>query len=231
MTRFGPRGFILETDHPIAADTVDHQHPHGTKNDNTRWPRFVAACERHFGAGLSVLDLGCAGGGLVSDFTERGHNAIGLEGSNYSLLSRRAEWPVIPDRLRTCDLRHPFAIWEIDGSLMQFDVVSAWDVLEHIPETALSTLLQNVRRHLKPSGVFTGTVSTRPSKPAPDGRNYHATVRDREWWRKRFYESGFVETEPPPFETEDYPRGNGINFPANFVVAPEQGFFVNLRPA
>ncbi len=65
--------FILDTGKPVAEDSVDHRFPHGTASDSTRWPRFVAACERLFGPRLKFLDLGCAGGGLV--LVLRGHNA------------------------------------------------------------------------------------------------------------------------------------------------------------
>ena len=39
------------------------------------------------------LDLGCSGGQLVIDYIDRGHLGIGLEGSNYSVINKRANWP------------------------------------------------------------------------------------------------------------------------------------------
>ena len=226
----GPR-FLLETEKPVAVDSVDHLFPHGTARDSTRWPRFVFACERLFGPKLSFLDLGCAGGGLVLDFTLRGHDALGLEGSDYSLLRQRAEWRTLPHRLMTCDIAAPFRIRRADGSDMQFDVVSAWDVLEHIAESALPAMLENVRKHLSPRGIFTGTVSTRSARVAPDGTNYHATVRPKEWWEAAFAKAGLAPRRPEPFLFEDYPRGNGNNFPANFRENPETGFHFALARA
>jgi 2-polyprenyl-3-methyl-5-hydroxy-6-metoxy-1,4-benzoquinol methylase len=220
--------FILDTGKPVAKDSLDHRFPHGTASDNTRWPRFVAACERLFGPHLKFLDLGCAGGGLVLDFALRGHDAMGLEGSDYSLVRQRAEWRTLTHRLMTCDIAQPFKIRRVNGDAMKFDVISAWDVLEHIQEADLPILFKNVRDHLAPQGIFTGTVSTRSARVAPDGANYHATVRPKTWWLDAFAASGLEFRVPDPFEFEDYPRGNGNNYPANFKTQPDTGFHFSL---
>lgn len=220
--------FTLDTKKPVAADSVDHRFPHGTANDSTRWPRFVFACERLFGPRLSFLDLGCAGGGLVLDFVLRGHDALGLEGSDYSLLRQRAEWRTLPHRLMTCDITRPFRVRRAAGGEMHFDVISAWDVLEHIPEAALPVLFASVLAHLKAGGLFTGTVSTRSARVAPDGTNYHATVRPKQWWLDAFAQAGLVAPASEPFQFEDYPRGNGNNYPADFRANPESGFHFAL---
>jgi SAM-dependent methyltransferase len=220
--------FQLETEKPVAVESVDHRFPKGTAKNSPRWPRFVFACERLFGPKLSFLDLGCAGGGLVLDFVLRGHDALGLEGSDYSLLRQRAEWRTLPHRLMTCDIAVPFSVRRTNGEAMRFDVISAWDVLEHISETALPVMLENVRKHLSPRGIFTGTVSTRLAGSAPDGTNYHATVQPKAWWEAAFAKAGFAPRQPEPFLFEDYPRGNGNNFPANFRENPETGFHFAL---
>jgi 2-polyprenyl-3-methyl-5-hydroxy-6-metoxy-1,4-benzoquinol methylase len=223
--------FILDTGKPVAEDSVDHRFPHGTASDSTRWPRFVAACERLFGPRLKFLDLGCAGGGLVLDFVLRGHDAMGLEGSDYSLVRQRAEWRTLKHRLMTCDITQSFKIRRPNGEAMAFDVISAWDVLEHIPEAALPILFKNIVEHLAPQGIFTGTVSTRSARVAPDGTNYHATVRPKAWWLDAFAAAGLVFRVPDPFEFEDYPRGNGNNYPANFSTQPDSGFHFSLSHA
>ena len=53
---------------------------------------------------FALLDIGCSGGGFVRDLLDDGHIAIGLEGSDYSKKSRRAEWAIIPDFLFTADV-------------------------------------------------------------------------------------------------------------------------------
>ncbi len=113
----GPK-VVLETLHPLAWESVDHLHPLGTKQDNYRSAPFTRKLlELYADLPLSVLDLGCAGGGFVKEITEAGHLGVGLEGSDYSLNTQRAEWPTIPDRLFTCDCSQPFSLYlEHDGT-------------------------------------------------------------------------------------------------------------------
>ena len=105
--------YAIETSHHVAADSNDHIFPRGAKNDNTRYPRFVAAIEAVLGQKLRVLDLGCSGGGMVLDFLLSGHNAVGIEGSDYSQRWQRAEWANIGDRLFTADITKPFTLHTI----------------------------------------------------------------------------------------------------------------------
>jgi tRNA A37 methylthiotransferase MiaB/SAM-dependent methyltransferase len=229
-----PCAVVLKTDHPLAADSPDHRFPHGTAKDNTRAPWFVRRCEERLArraARLRVLDLGCAGGGLVFDFTLRGHLAIGLEGSDLSRRRARAEWRLLEDRLFTCDVAERFDLADSEGDPVTFDLITAWDVLEHLDEARLGTFFDNVRRHLAPDGWFLASVSTRPSAASPDGRPYHATVRDRAWWERTLADCGLAPVADSPFRPEDFPRGNGVSplFPANFSQTPESGFFAVAR--
>jgi SAM-dependent methyltransferase len=216
----------------IAEDSLDHLEPRGTAHDNTHWLPFVAKCESHFGfRDLRYLDLGCAGGGLVFDFAIRRHFAMGLEGSDYSLARKRAEWATIPDNLYTCDITYAFQVTErATGRPMLFDVIGIWDALEHLPEARLPTFFSNVRMHLSPTGLFCGTVSTREARESDSGGNHHATVRPRSWWEELFSRQGFRQSEGV-FSFEEYPRGNGIIFPADFQLRPEEGFHFVLSLA
>lgn len=227
------REIELFSEHPLAADSVDHLYPRGTANDNTRWPRFVTKCESLFpGESLNFLDLGCAGGGLVLDFALKGHFAMGLEGSDYSLKRQRAEWRTIPGNLFLCDIAKEYSILKNDSlEIKKFHVISAWDVIEHIEEKELSQFLENVTRHLRNDGYFIGSVSTRAAGgTTPDGRNHHATVQDRQWWLELFRNAGFQFSRESDFQATDFPRGNGILFPADFEKAPESGFHFVLKP-
>ena len=93
-------GLRIRTDHPVAYESHDHQMPHGTANDNTHYPWFVAKTQHVFGRKVRHMDLGCSGGGLVKDFLDANHFSVGVEGSDYSLKRQRAEWKTSPVRHR-----------------------------------------------------------------------------------------------------------------------------------
>lgn len=186
--------FRIVTDHPVAVNSVDHLYPLGTANDNSINPAFNRKLYTLFpGRQLAVLDFGCAGGGMVRSMLEDGHVAVGLEGSDYSLLRRRAEWGVIPDYLFTCDVIQPFSLYYGNVFPFQFDVITAWEFLEHIEESDLPGVIENMRRHLKPGGLVIGSINDNSS--AWDGIEHHRTRKPFEWWIELFDRRGF-ERQP-----------------------------------
>jgi len=133
---------------------------------------------------ISILDLGCAGGGMIKSFADDGHIAIGLDGSDYSFKRKRAAWATNPDNLFTCDCSQPFILHTGDKKPHQFDVITAWEFLEHIYEHRLPTLMMNINNHLKPDGLFIG--STTFSDPSANGVRHHVTRHHLDWWTEVF---------------------------------------------
>jgi len=206
--------FHLITDHPIAKDSLDHLYPDGTARDNSANYIFNKKLFDLFpGETLSVLDLGCSGGGFVKTVLEGGHISVGIEGSDYSLIHQRAEWANIPDNLFTCDITRHFILHAGDGLPYQFDVITAWEVLEHIKECDLVGLLLNVRFHLKCGGLFIGSTTDMSWKGDFDVE-YHQTIKPIEWWIELFERNGFVR-QP---QTEVYFGGDWVrSVQHNFV--------------
>jgi Methyltransferase domain len=220
---------VLEADRPVALDSDDHRFPWGTRNDNTRSPRFRWKCEQVFGRKIRLLDIGCAGGGLVLDFLLAGHFALGLEGSDYSLRTQRACWRLIPNHLMTCDATRPFRILDPSRQAMRFDVISAWEVLEHIREADLKQFFENVRSHLTEDGIFAASVATSEDGDPRTGAVYHVTVKDRDWWLDRCAGAG-LEPVDNLFEPLDFPRGSGNGvYDWSVLTNPEVGFHLVLR--
>jgi cyclopropane fatty-acyl-phospholipid synthase-like methyltransferase len=61
-----------------------------------------------------------------------------------------------------------------------------WEVLEHIPEEKLNTLLFNIKNHLKDDGLFCGSIATHV---CPSGT--HVSIFPKQKWIEIFYKNGF----------------------------------------
>lgn len=68
----------------------------------------------------------------------------------------------------------------------KFDGVICTDVLEHIPEEDVLTVLGEIFSYARLFVVL--AVHTGPSRKClPDGRNCHLTQRPPEWWKERLH--------------------------------------------
>jgi methyltransferase type 12 len=220
----------LETEYPVAYESNDHIVPHGTIRDDTRYPRFIHACEMYFKDmdKLAFADLGCSSGGIVLDALLRGHEAVGLEGSDESFKQQRAHWRVIPKNLFTCDVTKPFTLKK-DGIRKEFDVISAWEMLEHIRESDLDILLKNIKDHLKSGGIFVGSIANWDDIDEKTGVNWHVNLHPYEWWSEKFKTFGF-EIITEKFSPYDMARGtynppHCYEFPAE-SYDPEKDFYI-----
>lgn len=191
----------IETDHPLALDSNDHQHPWGSYRDDTTCPAFLQACQREFPHLLRYLDLGCAGGGLVREFLDAGHFAIGIDGSDTP--RKLGRWDKYPDNFVTADISRIFALGR------KFDVISAWEVMEHMFLERLSVLFANIRNHLAQGGIFVCSISLRPD--VVNGIVYHQTVMPKEWWLEQFAVNG-MEIVESPFGHHEYARTDPCSF-------------------
>jgi len=220
----------IVTEHRVAVDSSDHKFPRGTKNDNTRHPRFVRKCAQLFRRQIFHLDLGCAGGGLVWDFLLAGHHSYGVEGSDYSLVNQRALWRVLPDNLFTADVTKSFYFVDAAGNRRRFDVITAWELLEHVSEAGLPGLFTNLHETLADDGVFVASVATFTDRDPATGAVWHVTVQPRQWWKKQFENAGFKLVEGL-FELGDYARGSGNPHADDWDAAtqPQMGFHITAR--
>lgn len=205
--------WYLDTDYPIAEDSYDHLYPLGTARDNTKSPDFNVKLFGLYSGQISVLDLGCAGGGFVESVIEDGHVAVGLEGSDYSLKIKRAAWATIPDNLFTCDISHPFILHTGEHIPCMFDVVTAWDSIEHIEMGDLDTVFDNIKLHSKPGGLFLMTTTHHSSMHK--GVALHRTRRNGDWWSAKIESLGFKRST----ETEDYFKNDWLRKNSEFSMA------------
>lgn len=188
------------TEFPVAYESHDHIEPKGTAADNTHHKFFVRQTAKIFKEPLVHIDLGCSGGGLVKDFIDYGHKSIGIEGSDYSQKNKRAEWAIIPDNLFTADITKPFEVVDENNERVLCNIITSWEVLEHIQKEDLPALFDNIRKHLSDDGIFVGSVATFPDE------NYHVTLEQEPWWMEQFAKSGLVPVEETLYQEEHMVR-------------------------
>lgn len=76
----------------------------------------------------------------------------------------------------------------------EYDLVTAFDVLEHLPPSSVDAALKS----LKAMGPrFALTISTSPSIQTWKDENLHATVQPVEWWHAKLQEHGAVVLAVP----------------------------------
>lgn len=178
--------FTRETNHPIAFESPDHIAPKGTAVNNSTNKKFVLhldekLCREFPQQTLRVMDLGCAGGQMVIDFMKLGWQGVGMEGSDFSLKHRRANWAEYANKnLFTCDITKPFQV-KLEGVPARFHLITSWEVMEHIATPDLSAVFDNITKHLEPGGYF--IASTTETSDIHEGLELHQTRWTNAEWR------------------------------------------------
>jgi SAM-dependent methyltransferase len=123
----------------------------------------------------SVLDVGCAGGGWLSEWKQAGiADVFGVDGAYVETTDLEIE----PERFMSADLARPFELGRT------FDLVQSLEVAEHVDEAASDVFVSNLVRHAARSILFSAAV---PGQ----GGEHHVNEQPYDFWRKRFAENGF----------------------------------------
>jgi 2-polyprenyl-3-methyl-5-hydroxy-6-metoxy-1,4-benzoquinol methylase len=105
----------------------------------------------------AILDLGCGNGELARALAERGHRGpyLGVDFSLPLLRAAESQPEGFPTNFMQADLTRPREIAELFLVNGNWDVVTAFAVLHHIPSAELRLdLLRVVHRLLKTDGMF-----------------------------------------------------------------------------
>mgnify|MGYP001109812524 CR=1 FL=1 len=121
---------------------------------------------RKHNRGTNLLDTGCAEGFFLFNASKEGYTTKGIELSQGAAAYAREEFGLDVEAGYFEESQFPENC---------FDVVTLWQVLEHVP--CPHTILKEVHRILKPGGLV--TVST------PDIGGIPARIFGRRWWNIR----------------------------------------------
>jgi 2-polyprenyl-3-methyl-5-hydroxy-6-metoxy-1,4-benzoquinol methylase len=205
--------FAVNTDFKVAFESPDHLAPKGTAENNSTNKKFVLHMDAYLRDELKVgthtlnfMDLGCSGGQLVADFLKLKWRAVGLEGSDYSLKFRRANWATLANRnLFTCDITKPYQV-TLDGKPAEFHLITAWEVMEHMATRDLDLVFTQIRKHLAPGGYF--IASTTETSDMHEGLELHQTQWSNAQWRayvkKSFPDLEYVDVGLKPYQFVRY---------------------------
>lgn len=175
------------TDHLHPLYSLDYTNPKGGARDNTGNNGFVDQVERTHNGKINFLDLGCAGAAIVEEMHNRGHNSFGIDGSDSQKKEGRNSWGRIPEKLFNADITEPFHFMDEETSQqVKFDVITAWDVMEHLYEDKLLGFCDNLKNNLKPGGYFVCGIADF------EDQGYHVTLHNKEWWIDMFDKNGIA---------------------------------------
>lgn len=163
----GAAGFrITKT---CASESLDNLYPKGALASIGN-PGFLLEMDRRLKCNPRWIDLGCAQGTLVKAARMLGWEAYGIDG---------AESAVRPSRfILNGDITEHISASE------PFDMVTAWEVLEHIPEHLLPGVVDNIVRNLKPGGLFLASTNDEPELHC--GVDLHVTKLTNSQWKNLF---------------------------------------------
>jgi 2-polyprenyl-3-methyl-5-hydroxy-6-metoxy-1,4-benzoquinol methylase len=113
--------------------------------------------------GTNLLDIGCAQGFFLFTASKAGYTARGVEVSQDAAEYARCEFGLDVEGKPFEELRFGEA---------DFDVVTLWQVLEHVPYPLM--MLKEVRRILKPGGLVVAST--------PNIGGIPAKILGKKWW-------------------------------------------------
>jgi cyclopropane fatty-acyl-phospholipid synthase-like methyltransferase len=175
----------IKTEYPVCFESPDYYNPVGAINDDNSNEKYADELELKLGKKLNYLELGCAGGTFIDLLISKGHNAFGIDGTDHPIKIGRPAWvKYFNDRLFTCDLSKPFEVIDFP----KFDVISAWEFMEHIPTDSIDFLLSKIYELLDDDGIVIFGVSMAEC-------SHHQSVFKQEIWNDKYFSKLYETNE------------------------------------
>lgn len=132
---------------------------------------------------FAILDFGCGPGRDLKQFADRGHKAVGLDGTSNFVEMARAN--------SGCEVWHQDFL-NLDLPETHFDGVFANASLFHVPSQEVPRVLGQLHATLKPGGVLFASNPRGDNREGWSGERYGA-YHDLEGWRRYMIAAGFSE--------------------------------------
>ncbi len=132
---------------------------------------------------FAILDFGCGPGRDLKVFADRGHRAVGLEGS--------AQFAAMAREHSGCEVLHQDFL-KLDLPVAAFDGVFANASLFHVPSQELPRVLRALHACLRPGGAL---LASNPHGDNTEGwyDDRYGTYHDLNGWRTFMSAAGFSE--------------------------------------
>ncbi len=131
----------------------------------------------------NMLDVGCGKGEVVKLAREDGIESYGID------IAEKAE--IYWQQNGVDQFCIPAGAHNIPYPDNHFDLVTCFDVLEHIPEEGIMDTLKEIHRIGSHDFVFTIALNEATHKMPHDGSEPHRCVHDDKWWRDQLFNAGF----------------------------------------
>lgn len=128
-----------------------------------------------------VLEIGCGVGAFCRILYDKGFNVIGTDISDFVLAKAKQANPGI--HFQKLDIEK---VISLNG---KFDYVFAFEVMEHLPNTAKA--LNNIYKAISPKGLFIFSTTFISNQALKDPT--HINVHNPDWWLKKGKGAGFKD--------------------------------------
>ena len=185
----------------ISAQTLEHYQQRaeafweGTRDHDVRQniDALLAAIEGP--SPFTILDLGCGPGRDLKAFADRGHRAVGIDGS--------ARFVEMAAAHSGCEVwRQDFLALKLPDAM--FDGVFANASLQHVPSAELPRVLSELHRSLKPGGVLFASIPHGDNREGWNNGRY-SVYHHPDRWRAAMTAARFEEVGHY-FRPEGLPR-------------------------
>jgi len=169
-----------------------------TKDFYINWwwnERLVEALEQGYSLrNKRIVDLGCAYGSVVAAMIKAGHDAYGIDLSDFGIAEGQKEYSLLESKTIQGSI-HDLSCYPSE----HFHFLFSNQVFEHLPGHLCETLAVETFRVAKPKAVlWAGLVLDISSDYQPQGFDpkdpdpTHINIRPKAWWDEKFIKAGWV---------------------------------------